>query len=47
MEELSTGEENIQGADGLDEDDEWVTDLDDDNDDLDGFDLGDYAGALK
>lgn len=47
MEELSSGEENSQSTDYPDEDDEWVTDLDDDSDDLDGFDLGNYAGALK
>ncbi|HJW23994.1 MAG TPA: hypothetical protein VJ576_03785 [Rhodocyclaceae bacterium] len=47
MEELSADEENTQSTDCFDEDDEWVTDLDDDNDDLDGFDLGNYAGALR
>lgn len=31
----------------LDEDDDWVTDFDDDSDDLDSFDLGAYAGALR
>lgn len=31
----------------LDEEDDWVTDFDDESEDLDRFDLGVYAGALK
>lgn len=45
MDELPTGLEYIDDDSYLDEDDEWITDFDDD--DLDQFDLGAYAGALK
>lgn len=30
-----------------DDEDDWLTELDDDLEDLDQFDLGVYAGALK
>ncbi|MGE5491827.1 MAG: hypothetical protein ACM31P_11160 [Actinomycetota bacterium] len=46
MDEFSAGIDLPDDEDYLDEDDEWVTDFDDDND-LDQFDLGSYAGALR
>jgi len=36
-----------QDAQYLDEEDDWFTDFDDDGEDLDRFDLGAYAGALR
>lgn len=46
MDEFSADLDHTDEDDYLDEDDEWVTDFDDDND-LDQFDLGSYAGALR
>ena len=36
-----------QNAQYLDDEDDWVTDFDDEGEDLDKFDLGAYAGALR
>lgn len=47
MDELLADTDHTGDDDYLDEDDEWATDFDDDTDDLDRFDLGTYAGALR
>lgn len=47
MDDFSAATDYADNHGIVDEDDEWATDFDDDDDDLDGFDLGNYAGALR
>lgn len=47
MDDFSAAADRESNDGHVDDDDEWATDFDDDNDDMDCFDVGNYSGALR